>query len=131
MLLNDSVTVAVEVPIVLTAADIEHFTNKLGFAIPFALPKGGVITGHIDFVQIRNGVIHILDYKPGAKTDKPVEQVTIYAFAISRMTRLPLYHFKCAWFDGEHYYELYPLTVVHKKLGRTLPDFPGSVAKVT
>src|ERR1022692_1712504 len=46
MLLNDSVTVAVEVPIVLTAKDIRHFQEKLGFDIPFDLPAGGAITGH-------------------------------------------------------------------------------------
>jgi hypothetical protein len=22
--------------------------------------------------------------------------------------------FKCAWFDGDHFYEFYPLQVVHK-----------------
>ena len=115
MLLNDSVTVAVEVPIVLTAQDIRHYQEKLGFAIPFSLPARGVITGHIDFVQIRNGMIHILDYKPGAKTDKPIEQLTIYALALSRLTGLRLFHFKCAWFDGEHFYEFYPLHVVHKR----------------
>lgn len=121
MLLNDSVTVAVEVPIVLTAKDIRHFKEKLGFAIPFTLPKDGVITGHIDFVQIRNGMIHILDYKPGAKTDKPIEQLTIYALALSRLTGLRLFHFKCAWFDGEHFYEFYPLHVVHKPGGTKKP----------
>ena len=120
MLLNDSVTVAVEVPIVLTAKDIRHYQEKLGFDIPFILPTGGVITGHIDFVQIRNGMIHILDYKPGAKTDKPIEQLTIYALALSRLTGIRLFHFKCAWFDGEHFYEFYPLHVVHKPVARAL-----------
>ena len=118
MLLNDSATVAVEVPVVLTAADIAHFRNVLHFDIPFTLPADGVITGHIDFVQIRNGMIHILDYKPGAKTDKPIEQLTIYALALSRLTGIRLFHFKCAWFDGEHFYEFYPLAVVHKRSPR-------------
>lgn len=108
-------TVAVDVPIVLTAQDIRHYRGKLGFAIPFSLPAGGVITGHIDFVQTRNGMIHILDYKPGAKTGKPIEQLTIYALALSRLTGLRLFDFKCAWFDGEHFYEFYPLHVVHKR----------------
>jgi hypothetical protein len=114
MLLNDSVTVAVEVPIVLTADDVAYFREALGFEIPFTLERGAAITGHIDFVQVRNGMIHILDYKPGAKTDKPIEQLTIYALALSRLTGLRLFHFKCAWFDGEHFYEFYPLHVVHK-----------------
>ena len=26
------------------------------------------ITGHIDFLQVRNGCVHVLDYKPDART---------------------------------------------------------------
>lgn len=115
MLINDSVTVSVEVPAYLTAKDVQHFSKKLGFSIPFTLDAGATVTGHIDILQIRRGMIHILDYKPGAKKDKPIEQLMIYALALSRRTGLRLYHFKCAWFDDEHYYEFYPLHVVHKK----------------
>jgi hypothetical protein len=35
-----------------------------------------LITGHIDFLQARNGAIHILDYKPDARTNKPIAQLT-------------------------------------------------------
>jgi hypothetical protein len=34
MLINDSVTVAVEVPIILTPDDIVHMQRELGFEIP-------------------------------------------------------------------------------------------------
>jgi hypothetical protein len=44
-----------------------------------------------------------------------IEQFTIYALALSRLTSLRHYHFKCAWFDDEHYFEFYPLHVVLKK----------------
>jgi len=115
MLTNDLATVAVEVPVYLTHEDTEHFTKKLGFALPFTLEKGATITGHIDLLQIRGGMIHILDYKPKAKKEKPIEQLMVYALALSRRTGLRLYHFKCAWFDDEHYYEFYPLHVVHKR----------------
>ncbi|MFZ0256947.1 MAG: PD-(D/E)XK nuclease family protein [Gammaproteobacteria bacterium] len=115
MLENDAVTIAVEVPIVLTHKDLAHYQHKLGFRIPLALPEDAAITGHIDILQIRNGAIQILDYKPNAKKDKPVEQLMIYALALSRLTLIPLYSFKCAWFDDEHYFEFYPLNVVHKK----------------
>jgi transposase-like protein len=118
MLVNDSVTVAVEVPVTLTEKDIRHFRDILGFTVPFNLGDQGVVTGHIDIIQIRHGMIHILDYKPNAKKIKPIEQLTIYALALSRLTNLRLYHFKCAWFDDENYFEFYPLTVVHKKKGR-------------
>jgi len=89
MLVNDSVTVAVEVPIVLSAKDVRHYRDALGFQIPFTLDASDVITGHIDIVQIRNGMIHILDYKPDAKKIKPIEQLTIYALALSRQIRTP------------------------------------------
>ena len=77
------------------------------------LPK--LITGHIDMLQIRNGNVHILDYKPNAAHERPLEQLTLYALALSRLTGLRVYHFKCAWFDEKDYFEFYPLHVVYKK----------------
>ena len=115
MLVNDSVTVAVEVPVLLTAKDIHYFQNELHFALPLHLGPQEVITGHIDMLQLRNGLIYILDYKPQAKKEKPIEQLTLYALALARLTGLRLYYFKCAWFDDKNYYEFYPLRVVHKK----------------
>jgi hypothetical protein len=60
-------------------------------------------------------MIHILDYKPGARRDKPIEQLMIYALALSRLTGIDLYHFKCAWFDDQDYFEFYPRAVVRKQ----------------
>jgi transposase-like protein len=153
MLVNDSVTVAAEVPVLLDSDDITHYQNHLGFNIPDKLitntqPRNNqsttndqssddlidnsnidhslsveqlnvencpVITGHIDLVQIRNGAVHILDFKPSAKKQKPVDQLTIYALALSRLTGIRLFNFKCAWFDKDDYFEFYPLHVVYKK----------------
>jgi len=64
MLANDSVTIAVEIPIWLTAADIDALEVEHGIRL---LPPGHsprALTGHIDFLQVRNGAVHILDYKP-------------------------------------------------------------------
>jgi len=77
------------------------------------LPK--LITGHIDILQIRNGMIHILDYKPRAIKERPLEQLTLYALALSRLTGIRVFHFKCAWFDDKDYFEFYPLHLVYKK----------------
>jgi len=118
MITNDTVTVATEVPILLDYEDTLHYNNTLGFNVPINLKEGETITGHIDIIQIRNGNIHLLDYKPGAKRVKPVEQLTVYALAMSRLTGIRLYHFKCAWFDKTHYYEFFPLHVVYKKVMR-------------
>ena len=89
MLANDSVTVAVEVPIWLSEDDIAALEDKYRITIlprepldparPDAGHKPRHITGHIDFLQARNGAIHILDYKPDARTNKPIAQLTIYA----------------------------------------------------
>jgi ATP-dependent exoDNAse (exonuclease V) beta subunit len=113
MLANDSATVAMEVPIYLTQKDISHFTQKLNFNIPFNITE--TLSGHIDLLQLRNGLIHILDYKPKAKKEKPFAQLTLYALALSRLTGLKLMDFKCAWFDESDYFEFFPLHVVHKK----------------
>src|SRR3989338_2758703 len=74
-----------------------------------------IITGHIDFLQIRNGSVHILDYKPNAHKERPIGQLTIYALALSRLTGLRLFDMKCAWFDDKNYYEFFPLHVVYKR----------------
>jgi len=81
MLINDSVTVATEVPVLLDKDDLLHYKNSLNFIVPITLEDEEIITGHIDIVQIRNGMIHILDYKPSAKKVKPIDQLTLYAFA--------------------------------------------------
>ncbi|MDP2736576.1 MAG: PD-(D/E)XK nuclease family protein [bacterium] len=132
-LANDSVTVATEVPVYLRREDLEHMQTQLGFKLytknkeaakdddanslreidSNEIPK--LITGHIDFLQIRNGAIHILDYKGEAAKERPIEQLTLYALALSRLTGLRLFHFKCAWFDEKDYFEFFPLHVVYKR----------------
>ncbi len=134
MLANDSVTVATEVPVYIRKEDIEHMENVLNFKILDGmelevkskktdgssaqragnLGTGTLLTGHIDLVQVRNGQIHILDFKPNAAKEKPIEQLTWYALALSRLTGLRLFEFKCAWFDGKDYFEFFPLHVVKK-----------------
>ncbi|MEK0336573.1 MAG: hypothetical protein QQN41_03960 [Nitrosopumilus sp.] len=114
MLINDSTTIAVEIPIYLTNWDAGYYRNQRGFAFPlnnYQTP----ITGHIDILQIRNGLIHILDYKPEANKTNAIEQLTIYSLALSRKLNLPLYHFKAAWFDENNYYEFFPLHAVYEK----------------
>jgi len=111
----DSVTIATEVPVYLTRDDLLHMQTQLGFEINGDLPK--LITGHIDILQIRNGQVHLLDFKPKAEKEKPIEQLTLYAMALSRLTGLRLFEFKCAWFDEKDYFEFFPLHVLHKTKG--------------
>jgi hypothetical protein len=139
MIANDSVTVATEVPVFITKEDVAHMEAALKFKIlnhdgdivpeegesglvyfkgkKRPVPFPDLMTGHIDLVQVRNRQVHILDYKPNAAKEKPLEQLTWYALALSRLTGLRLFEFKCAWFDEHDYFEFYPLHVV-KKLQR-------------
>jgi len=68
------------------------------------------ITGHIDFLQVRDGYLKILDCKPDARKERHAHvQPTIYALALARRTNLPLKSFKCAWFDEKDYFEFFPV----------------------
>jgi len=143
LIANDSCTVATEVPVYIRKEDVEHMENELKFKIserpgpevahriepssslglitlkgsnkPVPFPR--LLTGHIDIVQIRNGQVHLLDYKPNAAKEKPVEQLTWYALAMARLTGLRLYDFTCAWFDEKDFFQFYPLHVVKKLKG--------------
>ena len=105
------------------AADSPDVHKNTGGDLPSTEGNGGtgtaggrqIITGHIDFLQIRNGSVHILDYKPNASKERPIGQLTVYALALSRLTGLRLFDFKCAWFDDKNYYEFFPLHVVYKR----------------
>jgi len=113
MLINDSTTIATEIPVYLTREDIKYFKNK-GFQLELK-NYNTPITGHIDILQIRNKLIHILDYKPEANKVNPVNQLTLYALALASRTKLALKDFKCAWFDENNYYEFFPLHAVYEK----------------
>ncbi len=122
MLANDTVTVAAETAVLIGSDDIRHLKHELNFDVPINIEDGEHITGHIDFIQVRNGAIYLMDYKPSAYKEKPVDQLTIYALALSRLTGIRLYHMKCAWFDESSYFEFFPLHVVYKlKKGRRVP----------
>jgi len=113
MLVNDSSTVACEVPVYLTAEEIGYYKSK-GFFVTLPESKKP-ITGHIDVVQARNGFIHLLDYKPKAREIDPVNQLVVYALAFASRARLPVKVFKCAWFDENDYFEFFPLQAVKAK----------------
>jgi transposase-like protein len=119
MLANDSATIAVEIPVWLAENDIAALEDAYGLTIVPKQPLNPVrpddghaprhITGHLDFLQARNGTIHILDYKPDARTNKPIAQLAIYALALTRLVpSLRLFDIKCAWFNESCYNEFFP-----------------------
>jgi hypothetical protein len=115
ILANDSVTVAVEIPIWLAANDIEALEIEHGVRLLPEGPHPRVLTGHIDFLQVRNGAVHILDYKPDARTNKPIAHLTLYALALMRLAGIPLFDIKCAWFNEEQYCEFFPRSLLARQ----------------
>ncbi len=60
------------------------------------------VCGHIDILQVKNGKVWILDYKPNASeenVDKVVSQLYNYALGLSFRSGVDLSVIKCAWFD--------------------------------
>ena len=119
MLANDAATIAVEVPIWLGEEDIAALEADHGIElVPKRMQPGGghaprQVTGHIDFLQVRNGCLHILDYKPDARTNRPFAQLTLYALALTRLAPgLRLFTIKCAWFNETAYNEFFPRKVL-------------------
>jgi len=102
MLINDSATIAVEVPV--------WFWEK-------SMDLG--ISGHIDVLQVRNNKIYILDFKPKAAKEseqKVASQLFWYAKGLSFRTTIPLKMFVCAWFDENSYHEFIPSKIDIKHL---------------
>ncbi len=114
LLANDSTTLAVEVPIWLTEEEIVVLESKYHIELaPRIGDNPRSITGHIDFLQVRNDAVHILDYKPDAHTNKPIAQLAIYALALTiRVPGLKLFDIKCAWFNENEYIEFFPRTLL-------------------
>jgi len=125
MLANDSVTLAVEIPIWLALPEIAKLETRHGVKLfPDGTQKAAV-TGHIDLPQVRNGAVHILDYKPNTRLDRPIVQLTIYALVLAHLTGLRLFDIKCAWFEEHRYCEFFPRTVL-KRVGRQHGRSAGS-----
>jgi transposase-like protein len=90
-LVNDSATVAVEVPVYLTE-------KESGFNKP--------LTGHIDLIQVRSNRIHIMDYKPD-QSGNVINQLQLYAKCLKKRTRLS--NITCAYFDENGYFQFTPI----------------------
>lgn len=108
MLINDNDTLAIEIPVYLRPQELtkhEQSTNGLNITAP--------LSGHIDILQVRWNKIHILDYKSDSKrSDKAAtEQISLYALALSKRTKIPLDKFICAYFDTKNYFQIQPLNI--------------------
>jgi len=94
MLVNDSSSIAVEVPVWLYERSLDMR-----------------MSGHIDIMQVRRGRVYVLDYKPDAEKeneDRVVSQLYWYVTGLSFRTRIPLDCFRCGWFDDNVFFEFDP-----------------------
>lgn len=99
MLVNDTATVACEIPVWYWEKNIDNG-----------------VTGHIDILQVRNDKVYILDFKPGASKDKKAAgQLYHYALALSFRAKIPFENIRCAWFDKDDYFEFNPLKSRRRK----------------
>jgi ATP-dependent exoDNAse (exonuclease V) beta subunit len=89
-LTNDSATVAVELPVYLTE-------RESGYKKP--------LTGHIDLIQVRSNIIHIMDYKPD-QSGNVINQLQLYAKCLKKRTGLS--NITCAYFDEKRYFQFKP-----------------------
>ena len=94
LLYNDACTIACEVPV--------WFWEK-------NMDSG--ISGHIDLLQVRNGSVWVLDYKPGASKEnfsKVASQLYLYASAVCFRSGYAFEDITCAFFDDRHWYWFKP-----------------------
>ena len=102
MLNYDKNTLAVEVPIWITSEEFELFNHLFpNETIP--------LSGHIDILQVIDGKIWILDFKPKAHLEKYAKtQIYFYALMLSKRTGISLENFMCAYFDEKTCYSFDP-----------------------
>jgi len=104
-LINDSATIATEVPVYINPRELSIKEQK-DYGINLEEP----LSGHIDILQVRWNTIHILDFKPEAKlSDKPAaEQLFLYALALSKRINTPISKINSAYFDDKNYFQIQP-----------------------
>jgi len=92
MLINDTATIATEIPIYLKKEESNLNQN---------------LTGHIDILQIRYHKIYLLDFKPEpVNKTQTINQLKLYKKALSKRTKIPEQKIKLAFFNKEGYYEV-------------------------
>src|SRR5271157_421409 len=93
-------------------------------------PAFTALTGHIDLVQIKDGNVWILDYKPitsWSQSEYPECQTYLYALLLSIRSGLPLDTFRCGWFNDKDFNYFIPRTLDPDLIERfyTLKNFHG------
>ncbi len=101
-LTSDPFTVAVELPVWIEEEDLADFTDAFG--------ARGPLTGHVDLVREKGGLVEVWDYKPRARHERTAAtQVYLYTLALALRTGIPLTRFACGYFDEHDCYTFSPL----------------------
>ncbi|MHA2397430.1 MAG: hypothetical protein ACXADU_00895 [Promethearchaeota archaeon] len=87
ILIKDKSSIAIEVPI------WKEAPNKL-------------ITGHVDLVQVEDGVVKVIDYKPEGNFLLSLPQVAIYGYLLK--SKLKINNLKCVSFNKNEAWEYNP-----------------------
>jgi len=72
---------------------------------------GEIVCGQLDLLQVRQGRVLLLDYKPNARKEtrqSVMNQLTLYARALHYRASIPLWAMQCAWFDEKDIYYFSP-----------------------
>ncbi|MHA1885367.1 MAG: hypothetical protein ACW96S_09970, partial [Promethearchaeota archaeon] len=91
ILIKDKNSIAIEVPI------WKEAPNKL-------------ITGHVDLVQVEDGVVKVIDYKPEGNFLLSLPQVAIYGYLLK--SKLKINNLKCVSFNKNEAWEYNPSILV-------------------
>jgi transposase-like protein len=102
-LINDSATIATEVPVYLKPEELTLIEQE-----KYGLKLKEPLSGHIDILQVKFRKIYILDYKPEANNynNYAAKQLFLYALALNKRTNIPLHDINCAYFNDKIYFEI-------------------------
>jgi len=93
-LINDSSTVAIELPVFLRPDETD-------------IPIENTMTGHIDMVQVRYNNVWILDYKPNLNDpEKYSSQLLLYREALHKRTSIPRVNIRMGVFNQHAFFEI-------------------------
>ncbi|MHA1913558.1 MAG: hypothetical protein ACW986_02350 [Promethearchaeota archaeon] len=85
--------------------------NSIAIEIPiWKETRDSLITGHVDLLQVENGVVKVIDYKPEGNFLLSLPQVAIYGYLLK--SKLKIKNLKCVSFNKGEAWEYDPSILV-------------------
>jgi predicted RecB family nuclease len=105
---NDTNTVAAEIPLWTNFFEMSALGNGLS-GVAKQIGDTRPLTGHIDLLQVKDGKVVILDFKPKAHKEKRAHvQLFAYALMMSIRTGISMDNMECVYFDEKTSYWFEP-----------------------